>query len=442
MEVTLSVDRSAIPSGGKANVTVTASENIYAIECRATLSGAPWGLGVGTDVLADDLQTEYGFYELPTPSTTFSFDVESSELLNGDGTYRITVFVRDSRGVWDDIELFIPEGSDGLITSDDYIFQVQSAPCFVVFKSQDGLTTYASGWYARGETPVQPRNPVRTSETTGGVKSIYTFTGWALTPNATSGVMNVPAAQASITYYAAFNVSFKYLITFRSYDGSQIYSSGWYSHNSAIPKPVDPYRSPDSGWAENTYTFAGWAPTPNQTSGATTIPAATQSVTYYAAFRVSVTRLYLVKNSTANPNYSRNYNTSTGSANNWNGTKFEGTGGGYHIWRILNINLSQYTKLVGAGTRMKNFIGSTGVASNTINWTIPNPPAGEGGYISGAIASSGWSGQTSPSGGWSGSYPMSVEITYSTNITSGCIFVSGSYTSTGVINTLYLEKTY
>ena len=123
METTLSVDRSAIPDGGKANVTITASENIYAVECRATLSGAQWGRGIGTDVLADDLQTSSGYYELPTPSTSFSFDVESSELLSGDGTYRVTVYVRDARGVWDDTDLFIPAGSDKLVTADGFTFK-------------------------------------------------------------------------------------------------------------------------------------------------------------------------------------------------------------------------------------------------------------------------------------------------------------------------------
>ena len=123
MEVILSIDRSVIPSGGKANVTVTADENIYAVECRATLSGTPWGRGIGTDVLADDLQTGSGIYELPVPTNTFSFDVESNELISGDGTYRVTVYVRDSHGVWDDIFLFIPSGSDKLVTADDSVFK-------------------------------------------------------------------------------------------------------------------------------------------------------------------------------------------------------------------------------------------------------------------------------------------------------------------------------
>lgn len=124
MEVTLNIDRSAIASGGKATVTVSASEDIYAIECRATVSGAFWGRGIGTDVLADDLPTTgIGYYELPTPSTSFSFDVESNELVGGDGTYRVTVYVRDSRGVWDDTFLFIPSGSDKLVTADGLVFK-------------------------------------------------------------------------------------------------------------------------------------------------------------------------------------------------------------------------------------------------------------------------------------------------------------------------------
>lgn len=127
MDINISVDRSAIPSGGKANVTVSTAdptELIYAIECRATLSGSSWGRGIGTDVLADNLQTaSTGYYELPVPSTAFSFDVESGELLSGDGVYRITVYIRDSRGVWDDTFLFIPSGSDKLVTADGLVFK-------------------------------------------------------------------------------------------------------------------------------------------------------------------------------------------------------------------------------------------------------------------------------------------------------------------------------
>lgn len=126
MEIEVTTTRNTISGDHKATVLVESinpSELIYAVECRATLSGAPWGRGVGVDVLADDLQTDSGVYELPTPAQSFSFDVESSELLSGDGTYRITVYVRDSRGVWDDTFLFIPSGSDMLKTADGKVFK-------------------------------------------------------------------------------------------------------------------------------------------------------------------------------------------------------------------------------------------------------------------------------------------------------------------------------
>lgn len=125
MNVSINVDKSAIANGGKASVTLTADENVYAVECRATLSDVPWGRGIGTDVLSDDVQTSGGVYVLPSPSTTFSFDVESTELVSGDGTYRVTVYTRDSRGVWDDTALFIPSGSSGLRTADGLKFKVQ-----------------------------------------------------------------------------------------------------------------------------------------------------------------------------------------------------------------------------------------------------------------------------------------------------------------------------
>lgn len=125
MTVSINVDRTAIAAGGKATVTLTSDENMYAVECRATLSGAPWGRGIGTDVLSDDIQTSGGIYVLPSPSTSFSFDVESAELVSGDGTYRVTIYTRDSRGVWDDTVLYTPSGSSGLRTMDGLKFKVQ-----------------------------------------------------------------------------------------------------------------------------------------------------------------------------------------------------------------------------------------------------------------------------------------------------------------------------
>lgn len=125
MDITFDVDKSAIANGGKAIVNITSSEYMTAIECRATLSGAPWGRGIGTDVLADDARTVDGVYTFSVSRNTFSFDVESAELLSGDGTYRITVYTRNAKGVWDDTVLFVPSGSSGLLTADGKTFKVQ-----------------------------------------------------------------------------------------------------------------------------------------------------------------------------------------------------------------------------------------------------------------------------------------------------------------------------
>lgn len=104
--LTFLTDRNRISNHFKACVTVNSDTEFDAFQVRATKIGEPYMLGVGYDLLCDDLidggycldGTAY-VYE---PATSLSFDIESSELEN-DGEYRISVYVRNTHGTWNDV---------------------------------------------------------------------------------------------------------------------------------------------------------------------------------------------------------------------------------------------------------------------------------------------------------------------------------------------------
>ena len=125
MRFYLSINTYTVSGSLKASTTVTASEPVYAVECRATRKGEPWGRGIGTDVMADDVPAVNGVFTLAEPLTEFSFDVEAAELVRGDGQYNIILYVLDGRGVWSATQLFVTSDGKYIITSDGYLFTTQ-----------------------------------------------------------------------------------------------------------------------------------------------------------------------------------------------------------------------------------------------------------------------------------------------------------------------------
>lgn len=99
--LTISIDRNRISTKFKATVTVQSDEPVYAYEARATRQGQPYGRGVGYDLLSDDASASNGIVTLSTPVSSFSFDIESTELQT-DGDYRISIYVRNKDGIWND----------------------------------------------------------------------------------------------------------------------------------------------------------------------------------------------------------------------------------------------------------------------------------------------------------------------------------------------------
>lgn len=98
-------------------VTFSASGEYTAFECRATPAAAQWGQGIGTLVAA--------FSQTPA-GVERTFEVYDTDLVNGDGEYRISLYVQGTDGSWNDTILFIPQGQTSpLITSDGNQFLVR-----------------------------------------------------------------------------------------------------------------------------------------------------------------------------------------------------------------------------------------------------------------------------------------------------------------------------
>ena len=97
--ITIKTDRKKISRYLKTTVTVSSDMKITAYEARATKNSMPYGMGIGYNLLGDDVSLTDGIVIPAMPVTSFSFDVEFSEL-GSDGDYRISIFVRNEDGIW------------------------------------------------------------------------------------------------------------------------------------------------------------------------------------------------------------------------------------------------------------------------------------------------------------------------------------------------------
>lgn len=111
--VTASISHSKISGvSGYDSLTVTFSVDAtyMAFECRATKAGADWGLGKGALIAS--------FPQTPA-DTKRTFEIYDDYLIQGDGDYRISLYVQGADGSWNDTYGFIPsETVETMLTSD------------------------------------------------------------------------------------------------------------------------------------------------------------------------------------------------------------------------------------------------------------------------------------------------------------------------------------
>ena len=115
-DVVFTVSGSKISSvDGYDHISVTFSADIAYQQCeiRATKSSEEYGRGVGRLVAA---------FSTTPANTERTFEVYDTDLVNGEGEYRISIYAQSDDGGWNDNWLFIPNTSSSLITNDNKIF--------------------------------------------------------------------------------------------------------------------------------------------------------------------------------------------------------------------------------------------------------------------------------------------------------------------------------
>lgn len=95
-------------------VSFQADGSYVAFECRATRAGQDWGLGKGT------LVASFSATPANTPRT---FEVYDDFLTQGDGDYRISLYVQGEDGSWNDNHRYLPSGAAAYVTAEglDYL---------------------------------------------------------------------------------------------------------------------------------------------------------------------------------------------------------------------------------------------------------------------------------------------------------------------------------
>lgn len=108
-------------------VRFSSSVNFVKFYATAVKSGKDYGFI--NDVLVDiegSTPTGVKLYELTNrnANTEFTFTINASQLLEGDGVYRIGLYVQDTTGFWNYEYFFIPVGNDYFEDSDGLLLTV------------------------------------------------------------------------------------------------------------------------------------------------------------------------------------------------------------------------------------------------------------------------------------------------------------------------------
>ena len=111
--ITFDVSRSKISNASgydSLSVSFTADGAYSAFECRATRTGEDWGVGMGALVASFSATPE---------GTQRTFEIYDDYLLQGDGEYRISLYVQAADGSWNDTFGFIPSDTDSVMICAD-----------------------------------------------------------------------------------------------------------------------------------------------------------------------------------------------------------------------------------------------------------------------------------------------------------------------------------
>lgn len=106
--ITFTNSRNIISTVFDCTVKFQVNENFVEFEARATLQGAPYGRGIGTLVMQMSIASP-NYYPA---NTEYTYIVNDEKLTNGDGNYRISMYAKNTAGIWSDVVAFTWDGTD------------------------------------------------------------------------------------------------------------------------------------------------------------------------------------------------------------------------------------------------------------------------------------------------------------------------------------------
>ena len=115
-EITFTVSGNKISDvSGFDHISVTFFSDIAYVQCevRATKLADAYGRGVGRLIAA---------FSTTPAETARTFEVYDSDLVNGEGEYRISIYAESADGGWNDNHALLPSGAGGMLTSDGQEF--------------------------------------------------------------------------------------------------------------------------------------------------------------------------------------------------------------------------------------------------------------------------------------------------------------------------------
>ena len=105
--ITFSNNRDEISTVLDCVVTFSVDSNFIEFEARATLEGESYGRGIGDLVMNMSIALP-NYYPA---NSNYSFVITDQNLTSGDGVYRISMYAKNTDGIWSDAVAFEWDGT-------------------------------------------------------------------------------------------------------------------------------------------------------------------------------------------------------------------------------------------------------------------------------------------------------------------------------------------
>lgn len=108
-DITFTNDRTTISTKFSCTVKFKVTENFREFEARATIAGQPYGRGIGILLMNMSIASP-NYYPA---NTEYTYIITDQNLTSGDGTYRISMYAKNTGGIWSDTVAFTWDGTNG-----------------------------------------------------------------------------------------------------------------------------------------------------------------------------------------------------------------------------------------------------------------------------------------------------------------------------------------